>query len=342
MRLAVPAALSFAVAAMAAPPIAAAATPAAERIEIPIKLVEQADHNLRFSIPITVGGAPVEAMLDTGSGGLRLLAGAVPDGAVAPTGRRSVATYGSGVRLIGEAARASIGVGPATVELPVEMTRKIECVSEKPRCPASKVEPERYRIGGDARRGEGFAAILGIGLRPADTPNPLAHIGDGRWIVELPRPGSAAPGRLVLNPTEAEQKGFILHQLPAAARRDAVGGPAWRDNQVPACVLNLDAGTSECAPAMLDTGALGFRFARREDPKPAWPAGVRAAIAFKLDGDRQIEDRFTTNSRPGTRVRYARPTTDDFAEGLNAGFYPYFAFDVLYDAKSGQIGLRPR
>lgn len=323
---------------------AVAETPAAndQRIEAPIKVVGLPDGTLRFSVDITVGGQPVEAMLDTGSSGLRLLPGAVPASAVALNGRPTAGTYGSGVRLKGEGGRAFVGFGPASVDVPVEVVQKIECVEERPQCPAAKLSPDQFRIGGDGLVGQGFVAILGVGMRPADTPNPLAHLGQRRWIVELPRPGEGKPGRLILNPTPEESTGFASFRLPEGARNDAIGGPTWRDNVLPGCVVDLDSQARDCAPTMLDSGAPNFTFKRKEEPKPPWPAGVHAALSFKFDGGTEIQDRFTVAASPGTRVRYGKPTTDHFAEGLNAGFQPFLAFTVLYDMKAGVIGIKPR
>ena len=55
-----------------------------------------------------------------------------------------------------------------------------------------------------------------------------------------------------------------------------------------------------------------------------------------------LQTPFTVGDGPGTAVRYARPTTDKFPEELNAGFLPYFGFEVFYDSKAGKIGLKPR
>lgn len=321
--------------------VAASAEPT-QRVELPIKRVQLPDHTIRFSIMITVGGAPVEAMLDTGSSGLRLLPAAAPAGTVALTGRHSADTYGSGVRLVGEQGRATLGFGAVSVAAPVELTQTVECVAQKPDCPAAKLPMADYRIGGDGLAGQGFLAILGVGLRPSDTPNPLGHIGAGRWIVELPETNGDAPGRLILNPTPEEMAGFAIYQLEPAARNDAMDGPAWRDNRLPTCLTDLDTKAKACAPTLLDSGAVGFRFTRREEPAAPWPQGDHAALAFQFNGGLEVQDSFVVRTAPGTAVRFARPTTDKFMEGLNAGFYPFMAYDVLYDAKAGHIGLKAR
>lgn len=61
-----------------------------------------------------------------------------------------------------------------------------------------------YGIGGDGLPREGFDAILGVSMRGSDAPsaatNPLSVIGSRHWIVIPPEPGTAAPGRLIINP----------------------------------------------------------------------------------------------------------------------------------------------
>ena len=59
--------------AAASPCLASGALP---RIEIPIAQTRLSDGNIRYSVPVSIEGAPpVAAMLDTGSAGLRILAG---------------------------------------------------------------------------------------------------------------------------------------------------------------------------------------------------------------------------------------------------------------------------
>lgn len=315
---------------------------AAPRAEVPIKAVRLSDGVMRFTIPVTVGGQTFEAEMDTGSSGVRLMPGALPQGAVRTNGRPSHEVYGSGVRLTGELADTPVGLGGLSASVPVEITTKIECVEEKPRCPASRLPPNAYRIAGDGRVGEGFLAIVGIGMRPADAANPVSHMGSGRWIVVLPTLGAPDSGRLIINPTDEETAGYQIYRLEPGRKPDAAGGPSWRDNQLKTCLTNLDRRVSVCGPTLLDTGAPNFHFALNQDPLPDWAAGTHASIDFPLEGDKRLSAPFIVQSIAGTRVHYSRPTTEHFAEGLNAGFYPFYAFGVLYDAKAGTIGVKPR
>ena len=320
----------------------ALAQTAPQRTEVPIKAVRLGDGAMKFSVPVTVGGQTFEAEMDTGSSGVRLMPGALPPHTIQTTGRPSKEVYGSGVRLIGELAETPVTLGGLSATVPVEITTKIECVEEKPHCAASRLPANTYRIAGDGRPGEGFLAIVGVGMRPADAANPVSHMGSGRWIVILPTPSAPDSGRLIINPTPEEAQGFQTYQLEPGKKPDAAGGPSWRDNQLKLCLTNLDTKVANCGPTMLDSGAPSFHFALNQEPKPDWARGTHASIDFPLEGDQRLSAPFIVDSIAGTKVRYSRPTTDHFAEGLNAGFYPFYAFAVLYDAKVGTIGVKAR
>ena len=65
---------------------------------------------MRFSIPIVIGGTVINAMLDTGSSGLRIIKGAVPDSAFAcVAAMTSTYSYHNGLELDGFVARANVG-----------------------------------------------------------------------------------------------------------------------------------------------------------------------------------------------------------------------------------------
>ncbi len=319
----------------------ALAQPVDNRVDIPIRASRLGSGAERFSVEIKLGGVPVEAMLDTGSAGLRVLSAGVAGAVTEPTGRKTQGTYGSGVRLVGEGARTTVELGPLKSDTTIELISKAECVEEKPNCPASRIAQNRYRIGGDAEKGEGFTAILGVGLRRSDSPNPLRRLGNGRWIVILPLPGEHE-GRLILNPTDADLAGFQMIPLDPQPRPDPDGAPTWWDNHLRGCITNVDTKAPTCMPTMLDSGAPGFRITVKEDPKPNWAQGTHVAFAVVLPGDKVLQAPFTIGAATGTAVRYARPTTDKFPEEINAGFYPYFAFAVFYDSRAGKIGLKPR
>jgi hypothetical protein len=218
----------------------ASAFSGSERVEVPIRQTRLSDGVIRYSVPVSIGGgAPFEAMLDSGSFGLRVLKKAVAPGQYTATDIRRPYPYASGARLRGFIATSVISIGEASTPSPVgfQVVETVDCVESKPKCPVSKVKPEEYGIGGDGLPNEGFQAILGISMRQPPVRlgavNPLTAIGNRSWIVILPLRDDSAPGRLIINPTAADTAGFKLYQME---RQPTEENPGWNDVTIPACV----------------------------------------------------------------------------------------------------------
>ena len=231
------------------------------RIEVPVLQRRLSNGDIRFSVSVRVGGGmPIEAMLDTGSFGLRVMARAVAPTQYEATGITRGYGYSSGVVLLGPLARAVVAIGEATTGAPIsiQVVQSVGCGQANPACPASRLAPGDYGIGGDGLRREGFDAILGLSMRGSEAPgaavNPLSVMGSRRWIVVLPGPGSAAPGRLIINPGVGDLAGFHPVQLRSLPAR-ADGRPQVVDSEIPSCPDKPLEQQSSCAPMMLDSGA---------------------------------------------------------------------------------------
>lgn len=231
------------------------------RIEVPVLQHRLSNGDIRFSVSVRVGGGiPIEAMLDTGSFGLRVMAKALAPTQYEPTGISRGYGYGSGVVLRGPLARAVVAIGDATTGAPIsiQVVQSVGCGQVNPACPASRLAPGDYGIGGDGLWREGFDAILGLSMRGSDAPgaavNPLSVMGSRRWIVILPGPGSAAPGRLIVNPGVGDLAGFHPVQLRSLPAR-ADGRPQVVDSEIPSCPDKPLEKQSSCPPMMLDSGA---------------------------------------------------------------------------------------
>lgn len=304
---------------------------AAERIVVPITATMLPNGAMRYSVPVSVGGGPpVQAMLDTGSVGLRLLPGAVQPTRYKPLGRSMKARFGSGVELSGPLARADLAIGGFEARgAVVQAADSATCLPGRQDCAASRPGPDGYRISGV------FAAILGIGLRPNPADNPLELAGEEAWIVILPRPGEPGPGELILNPTAEDRAGFSLFKLqpsPAAGR----GG--WLDNALTGC-LAWAGDTPVCGPTFLDTGTPNLSLIA-EGRQVTWRPGLAAQLSFGDAGGPSLAFRF--GETPAARMRLSAPEPGHPRAGLNTGVLPYYSFAVLYDAKAGVIGLKPR
>lgn len=229
----------------------------ASRVVVPIHQTRLADGTVRYWVSVRVGGAPIAAMLDTGSFGLRVMESALPPGSYQDTGIERGIAYGSGVALRGTLATAVVQIGEATTGRPIyfQLIRSVGCVPRKPDCPAARVGPQDYRIGGDGLPGEGFAAILGLSMRRPPVAvaafNPLDSIGAQQWIIVLPLPNEANPGSLIINPTPQDLAGFSSARM--------VPPPSGRPGMVrvvdPGCLAEGGTQADSCPPVKLDSGA---------------------------------------------------------------------------------------
>ncbi len=319
---------------------------AAERADVPVHQTVLPDGAPRYSVPVTVGdGPPIEAALDTGSFGLRVLASALSPDQYEATELHRRYPFGGGARFDGVLARATLGVGPIRTDGPVLFQRidSVDCVEEKPDCPASRLGPEDYRIAGDGYAGQGFSAILGLSLRRTpggveSAPNPLSVAGDRSWILLLPRPGSAEPGHLIIDPDARDRAGFTLVKLDAQPGTSGDGPPGWADTALPGCLVGR--GQRYCGRTLLDTGAPGLSVASPDarGPQP-WGAGRSATLEIGGTGG-PVSIPFMSGEGPATQVTLHPPRGQ--GPVISAGTLPYFSYSVLYDAQAGTIGFKPR
>jgi hypothetical protein len=315
---------------------ASGAALAQERSEVPITGVVLSDGAPRFTIPIMVGGAKIDAGLDSGSTGLRIMPGVLDPADAAETGMQVKYGYGSGVELSGPLADATVAIGALSKSIKVQNVHTIGCMAAMPSCPASRIDAKDYGVQGDGLKGEGFKAIIGVNMAEASAPNPLKAIGVRRWIMELPTYGSSKPGRLIFNPTDRDMAGFIrFHTDPAFTHVSRASHDAF-----PACLVNLATKEKVCAPTYLDCGAPGIQAINLKGGP--WRSAVSAMLMFMDNGKPATAATFTTDQR-----RLASHVTFPHQAGVQipqiaAGVTPYYAYSVLYDPGAGIVGLKPR
>ncbi|CAN5293632.1 hypothetical protein BH09PSE2_BH09PSE2_24850 [soil metagenome] len=310
------------------------------RAEVPIRVVVLSDGARRYAVPITVGGTAIEAGLDTGSSGLRILPGVLADSDARPGSQGDSYAYGSGAKLAGVIGSAVVAVGGIARETKVQLIRTVGCTPNLPRCPASRVALADYGIQGDGLMGEGFKAILGINMADAKIPSLFSSLGVRRWIVDLPRPGEGVPGRIVLNPTDGEVADYArLHVLPQFGRQ-----PGGLHDAVAGCLKNMGTGQTLCGAVLMDCGAPGVTVEVR-DTGPRWPAQTPASLILAEAGNPVAAATFETDQRAQASHLTFRDGHDGEGNGpqaIYAGLLPYFAWSVLYDPAAGVVGVKPR
>ncbi len=302
-------------------------------VQVPIHEIDLSDGTRRYVVTIKIDSQPIDAGLDTGSVGLRVLPGGVDTATTKTVGPVQRYSYGAGTTLEGPVVRTAVSVGGLQNGGRWQIIRAIGCSAARPDCPAAHVDSRKFGIQGNGLAGEGFRAILGVGLANADLPNPFQEIGAHRWIIELPRPGETSSGRLILNPSDEQVAGFTSLLLADSHRSRA-------NDAVRAC-LEHDGGKPICAPTLIDCGAPGIELVNHR-ADTGWTEGMGARLTFEQHADTALGIRFSV----GRRAQASRfdAVADPRVNGvrIRSGLLTYFAYDVLYDADRDSIAIKPR
>jgi len=303
------------------------ATALAQRVELPIREVDFSDGMRRYTVTLSIDGKPIEAALDTGSSGLRVLAPRLSDAAQAAKGHVSSYGYESGAEFKGQIIRLPVTIGAVSANAELMRVDAIGCRREKPNCPMGGADLKTFGIMGDMLPGQGFAAIFGTAMNRNDIDNPLVELGVKRWIVQLPRQAGET-GKLVLNPDETELASFKRFQVDDRGMFSGCLIAAARASQ------------RICAPAIFDSGAPGIHVVGGESPKPQqWPRGTDVTLAL---GDQHASAgiNVTLGRRDQAAGFFIEPGPQ--RQHLAFGIASYLAWSVLYDASRHEIGIAPR
>jgi hypothetical protein len=319
---------------------------AEERVSLPLEQRFLSNGNIRYFVHISVGGSkPIAAMIDTGSAGLRILPGALPDSAFTSiTAEPDTYGYGSGVRLNGVVAQARLSLGDlkSAEPIPVQLVRKVDCYPKRPKCPASRISAADYRLGGDGLPNEGFEAILGIAFAAGRGRNPLPLLGAKKWIVVLPRPRERRAGELILNPDKEEAAGYTFF-LVAGRQEGWKKGSVYHDG-IPGCIVVERNQKRICGPTLLDTGAPGIHIhSSNPEERRSWERGDRIGILFRNRQGEEVRAGFQAGRGRPSRMRISAPKNEKQTETtIASGTLPYFLFSALYDSERSLIGLKRR
>jgi hypothetical protein len=295
------------------------------RAEVPIHEVDLPDGMRRFTIQIEIDGKPLEASLDTGSTGLRVLAPALSDAAQTAKGSSTSYGYESGAEFRGHILKRPLALGGAAAPVELMRVEAIGCRKLMPDCRMKDADVRTFRIGGDMLPGQGFQAIFGIDFKRIDIDNPLIGLGVARWIVDLPRSPSEV-GKLILDPDDGEAAAYKLYHVD---ERGMFAG----------CIFKADEQSRRiCAPTLFDSGAPGIHVVGGKPPE-RWSRGTDVLLA--------VGDRDATSAIKVTLGRYDQAARFFVEPGppeqhLSFGLAPYLAWSVLYDPRDKEIGLSPR
>ncbi|NIF31532.1 hypothetical protein F3J29_05205 [Enterobacter sp. Cy-643] len=311
------------------------------RIVVPIHAKLMANDGLRYSVTLTIGGKPVETMLDTGSVGLRVMPGVLNVDNVERLNKPEHVQYSSGVQLDGELVRTQVGFEGVNIPTVIQLVESAQCNAIRPHCIASKAPIDQFRMGGDPVSA-GYKAILGIGMTRNNAPNPLLALGE-RWIVILPRPHDSEPGKLIINPLNAETSGFRQIALSAQPPKPGDTHHYWKDSEIDGCLERLDTGEKVCGKNIIDSGSEGFiYFSADPQAQDKWPDGTPVHYTLTLADGRQFGQRFKVAKDGGRYIHHIVNLTKHSLNTINGGIITYFDNSVLYDQTAGTIGLKAR
>ncbi len=312
-------------------------------MDVPMTVTEvSSDGSKRFSVPIQIGDSlPVEALLDTGSSGLVILEGVVPDSAFASvTTTPVVYDYGGGLQLTGVFAYGVVTIGElATPDpIPIVLVTEIGCTSASPDCSGSGQTPADATLFGPYR------AILGAGMRNDGTfGNPIVQLpGHPSFVVQAPAYGGDV-GTLRIGPTAQELSTFTTYPLPTTdGGLLANGTPSWNDdNGLPGCVHDVTSGMDYCEPVFLDCGACPtYIYWPSAVNDSVFAPGSRLQMTVGPGGAPLGQYAFTVGPVPVPGIDEVE-LTPSTAGHINVGTAVYFRYDVLWDQTDGLIGLAP-
>ncbi len=311
------------------------------RTEVPLRIVYDG-HMVTPVVEVYVNGQKVEAIFDSGSSGLRMLGGALKDGATDSIGVRTSDDYGVGERMLGVRGRvvaANLRMGGLSSDQPI----RIMCIdSARYGGPgvlwgstgdSARIESNHFRS---------LSAIMGVGMRlkndGSGVANPLAQLpGNGKYIIRFPHFGGTK-GKLIINPDSADVEGFILFKLEKGKAQLPNGDSSWLDNQLSGCVIVN--GGSDCQHTLLDTGTPDVHVYSKDFSETVSVGGGNHVTLVVDGGSESVTTSFLVGRerQDGKDFVYL-----DEVKGAGKNIFGtrfFFDFDVLYDQVNGVIGVR--
>jgi hypothetical protein len=289
--------------------------------------------------------APFRARLDTGSSGLRMLAGTVSDAAFASITDTPVAygygDYDSNLAIYGVVAWGDVTfsdgtTGPLTTAspIPVMLVQTSGC-GQAGTC---RSLPELFN---------GAPAILGIGMEGDSggygIGNPIAQLpGHPPFVIHVP-PDGASPAVLRIGSSPSDSLAFETFQLRPYAGSIPLpnGTPVWNDFGIPSCLQDETSATTYCSGSLWDTGNPTSYVQWPPQPVPyttVLPAGTAVNVTIGPStapmGAYQLI--VGAEPEPGADEILVIPAGE---ANINLGVTLFSHYDALFDQEHGIVGL---
>jgi Aspartyl protease/Protein of unknown function (DUF3443) len=305
-------------------------------VAVPIHATATPSSGFRLSILLTVNGVPVEALLDTGSSGLRVFASAVADAGLPESGAAASQKYNSGETYYGYLATANIGLAGQQMQDAAIQVVTAECEPTDASADACVPNPSFFS----------FPAIVGVGLRESSSPpvrSPFASLaGLPSFTIHLNGSfgtSSDDAGVLTLGISQQEYESFFQFQLPV----ELTSAPDYfRDYAVQSCVMDETTGTPWCEWTLFDTGDPNPYVETLDAGPDTLPDGTPMTVAiFALDGGCAFSSYGYSATVSNENEFEVRRLTGGVVYN-NLSMHAFYQYDVLYDQALGRIGLRLR
>jgi hypothetical protein len=304
--------------------------------EVPIAVTGE-----RFVVPVRVGDAPpFNALLDTGSAGLRMLPGAVPASAYTATETQVAYGYGSDLYIYGFVALAPVTLGTRSTPIPI----RIMVITDSACPPGTGCNPTQVLNA----HFSGLSAILGVGMRTFTSDrgigSPIAQLaGHPPFVVHVPGAQSDS-GVLRIGALPSDPFAFTTYQLPPLAGGSPLpdGTRAWNDISVPTCVGVESSSSTYCLPSLWDTGAPFAYVSTPAQPAPfstQLPLGSSVSITFGAGSSTPVSYAFLVGPAPRSGIDLITLEPAVGQAYVSPGLGLFFRNDALFDPERGIVGL---
>ena len=320
-------------------------------VDVPITLsAPSASGTVRFSIPVTLGSSPpVEAFLDTGSSGLRILPGVLPSSAFAEiTTTKVTSSYHSGLTLSGVIATINVSIGGLSTPtpIPVMLVQTVSCAADEPNCGANGVDAGGYTFFETSR------VLIGVGLRNSASSggvaSPIPQLqGSPSFLIQGATHGGTS-ATMVLRPDTASLPTLKTFSLP----KEDGGAPlpngvsAFADRYgLPACLNDTTHGVDYCVPAELDTGnpPVYIEWPGAGDAgERVLPPATMVEVTIGPEAGVLEQYSFTVGSVPTSGVDAVEVEPATLPPYMNLGTQVFFRYDVYFDPLHGVVGFATR
>ena len=320
-------------------------------VDVPITLsTPTSKGTVRFTFPITLGStAPVTGFLDTGSSGIRILPGVIPDSAFAEITETVItASYHSGLLLTGVVATIPVSLGgvatPAAI--PVMLVRSISCEATEPNCGVAGYDAGNYTFFDSAR------VLVGVGLRNSPSSggvaSPMSQLRASPGFVIQGAVHGGASATMRLFPAASQIASFKTYRLPVEDGGAPLpnGVAPYSDRYgLPACLDDKTSGTNYCLGAELDTGnpPVYIEWAAADDAgESVLPSGTAIQVTIGPDSGILEQYAFTVGSPPTAGVDEIEVEPATLPPYMNLGTQVFFRYDIYFDPLHGVVGFASR